>query len=544
MNESLRTVIYLGVAGVISLLAWASQPSVATTNVRSLVKQPLFPEFKEATDARSLQIVKFDEGTAELRSFEVANKGGLWVIPSHGDYPADAEQQIRDAAGSLIGLEIVDIASQSAGDHALFGVIEPDKTKLKVGDKDVGTLVALQDGEQKDLVRLIVGKEVDGSPGQRFVRKPEQDVVYITKIGLDKLPTEFDKWIEKDLLKINTFDVARLTLKDYSILPTQTGGFAFAGRMEASAVWKADQSNWSLESLKMFSQGSGTWIDQSLAETEELNRQKLDDLKTALDDLKIVDVVRKPAGLGSSLRAGTDVTQDQELITSLLAFGFLPAKAPGSERPEIFATNGEVVVDMKDGVQYVLRFGNVQGAETPSGTTPGEDDEVKLNRYLFVTAQLSPHTLVQPTYEPEPAGPEPSAPKAEGEQPADSDKPDADKPADAAAEEKGDAKQDDAARPADPQAAERDRIKRENERKRNEYNDKKKKAEARVAELNGRFADWYYVISEDVYKKIHLSRTDLVKEGAKATEEGIGVDAFRKLETDGLKSAAPPPPLP
>ena len=537
MNESLRTVIYLGVAGVISLLAWASQPSAAPTNVRSLVNQPLFPEFKEATDARSLQIVKFDEGTAELRSFEVAQRGGLWVIPSHGDYPADAEQQIQGAAGSLIGLEIVDIASQSAGDHALFGVIEPDKTKLKVGDKDVGTLVALQDGEQKDLVRLIVGKEVDGSPGQRFVRKPDQDVVYITKIGLDKLPTEFDKWIEKDLLKINTFDVARLTLKDYSILPTQTGGFAFAGRMEAAAVWNADQSNWNLESLKMFSQGSGTPIDQGLAETEELNRQKLDDLKTALDDLKIVDVVRKPAGLRTSLREGSDITQNQDLITALLAFGFLPSPDPRTGKPEIFATNGEVVVDMKDGVQYVLRFGNVQGAEAASETKEGEDDEVKLNRYLFVTAQLSPHTLVEPTYEPEPAGPEPAAPATDADAAAD-------KPADAAADEKSDETKDAAAQPADPKAAERDRIKRENERKRNEYNDKKKKAEARVSELNGRFADWYYVISEDVYKKIHLSRGDLVKEGAKASEEGFGVDAFRKLETDGLKSTAPPPPLP
>src|SRR5688500_8868294 len=98
MNESLRTVIYVGIAGVVSLLAWASQPSAATTNVKALVNQPLFPEFKDPLKARSLEIVKFDEGTAELRSFKVAQQNGLWVIPSHGDYPADAEQQIRDAA--------------------------------------------------------------------------------------------------------------------------------------------------------------------------------------------------------------------------------------------------------------------------------------------------------------------------------------------------------------------------------------------------------------------------------------------------------------
>ena len=33
----------------------------------------------------------------------------------------------------------------------------------------------------------------------------------------------------------------------------------------------------------------------------------------------------------------------------------------------------------------------------------------------------------------------------------------------------------------------------------------------RVGELNARFADWYYVISDDVYQKIHLSRDQIVK---------------------------------
>jgi hypothetical protein len=70
-----------------------------------------------------------------------------------------------------------------------------------------------------------------------------------------------------------------------------------------------------------------------------------------------------------------------------------------------------------------------------------------------------------------------------------------------------------------------------------------------VAELNARFADWYYVISEDVYKKIHLGRNDIVKEASTASQEGFGVDAFRKLESDGLKSSSgsgtgTPPGLP
>ena len=64
-------------------------------------------------------------------------------------------------------------------------------------------------------------------------------------------------------------------------------------------------------------------------------------------------------------------------------------------------------------------------------------------------------------------------------------------------------------------------------------------AVARVAELNARFADWYYVISEDVYKKIHLGRSDIIKEGATARDAGFDVDAFRKLETDGIEKTTP-----
>jgi hypothetical protein len=249
-------------------------------------------------------------------------------------------------------------------------------------------------------------------------------------------------------------------------------------------------------------------------------------------------VRRKPEGLGASLKTGNEIFNNRELIDSLAEFGFLPARLPGMDKPEIFATNGEVVIDMKDGVQYALRFGKVEGAQKSSGPPkPGETEEIKLNRYLFVTARLSPHTLVEPTYEPEPAGPEGA--------PADA-KPEEAKPADAtnADEKKDDAAKPDAAAPADPKAAERDRIKRENERKRNEYNDKRKKAEARVAELNARFADWYYVISEDVYKKVHLGRADLIKEGATARESGFNVDAFRKLENEGVEGAPQPPAAP
>ncbi len=56
-----------------------------------------------------------------------------------------------------------------------------------------------------------------------------------------------------------------------------------------------------------------------------------------------------------------------------------------------------------------------------------------------------------------------------------------------------------------------------------------------MSELNARFADWYYIISEDEYKKIHLGRDELIQVKESAKKEGHGVDAFRKLQDDGLK---------
>jgi len=72
------------------------------------------------------------------------------------------------------------------------------------------------------------------------------------------------------------------------------------------------------------------------------------------------------------------------------------------------------------------------------------------------------------------------------------------------------------------------RVKAENARKQKEYTDKVTKAQARVKELNEKLAGWYYVISNDVYEKIRLERTDFVK--SKKKEEGEEGDSATPKE--------------
>jgi hypothetical protein len=549
MNETTRTLIFVGVAAVAGLAAWASQRE--TEPPKKDVPTggaDLFPDFKDALAAKSLEVVTFDDSTAELKQFRVALENGRWVITSHQNYPADAEKQMSDAAAGLIDIKGLAVASDIASDHGLFGVVEPNVAKLKVGDQGVGTLVAVQDAKGNDLMRLVVGKEVEGRTGQRFVRKPAEERVYVAEFSLDKLSTDFDKWIEKDLLKLSPFDVSKVTLKDYSLLATANGQQAYLPRMEADLTYDSAATNqWTLDKMIVYSR-EGEPKEAPLSEQEELNKQKLDDLRNGLDDLKIINVAKKPESLGKLLKEGVENVDASEL-EALAAFGFVPARGPDGKF-DVFASSGELIVDMKDGVRYVLRFGKVAGTEEASssssaGSGAGEDKAddsaggIKVNRYLFVSSQLSPLTLTQPMLEPEPAGPENPAADKPAEKPGEkpSEKP-AEKPADAKPAEEGDDPEVPKVEPAaDPAKAERERIKRENDRKLTEYREKKTKAENRVKELNSRFADWYYVVSEDVYKKLRLGRTDFVKESAAAKEEGFGVDAFRSLESGGIKGA-------
>jgi parvulin-like peptidyl-prolyl isomerase len=63
------------------------------------------------------------------------------------------------------------------------------------------------------------------------------------------------------------------------------------------------------------------------------------------------------------------------------------------------------------------------------------------------------------------------------------------------------------------------RIQASNGQKQREFNEKVAKAQNRVKELNENLADWYYVISNEVYEKIRLNRVDFVKAKEKESEE-------------------------
>jgi len=524
MSENVKTLTFVAVALVAAVVAWASRPSLPTAGPDNVAGKPLYPDFKDPLAVTSLEITEFDEATATPRPFQVAQsevKGKVvWRIPSHSEYPADAKDQVASAAAGLMGLTVLQQVSDNQGDQKEYGVVEPDPKSLKVGDTGVGIQVVMRDKDNKELLSLVIGKTAPGGTDLRYVRKSGQQAIYVVQVKTDKLSTKFENWIERNLLGISTFDISQLWIQDYSVdkfqgVLTQRDKMVIGYNDTATPKWSLidDQK---FEPDEKSAEG-GRWAPVKLGDDEEVNAAKLDALKTALDDLKIVDVSRKPEGLSADLKAASDFATNAEAAESLGRCGFYVAKL--GNQVELFSNDGEFRVVQKNGVQYVLRFGGI-AAETGSSekkdAKPKEGEEAekkadgpKLNRYLFVMAEFDPTIIPKPQLEPLPeAKPADAAKLAEGES--------AEKKAD---ESKPDEKKPDEAKPED---AERQRIEKENKRKQEEYDQKLADGKKKVDELNARFADWYYVISDDVYRKLHLGHDEIVKKKDKPGEAKEG----------------------
>lgn len=533
MNDTQKTAVFVAVAAVVVGVALVSHPRPRAPENEDVRNQPLYPEFTDPQSVASLEIVKFDESRGTVHPFRVAQierKGKIrWSIPSHDDYPADAKDHMAAAGASMLGLKILDKVSDNEGDQREYGVVDPDPKALKLGATGVGDKIVMRDKKGKELLSLIVGKNVPDKPGLRYVRRAGESAIYVVEANTDKLSTKFEDWIEPNLLQINTMDMKDLLIRDYAIrVMGQQLGVLHRGKTDI-AYNDAAEPHWSLISDQKFvfdeKKGSGgKWEMIKLAPDQELNAANLDRLKAALDDLKIVDVSRKPAGLSADLKVAADFASNQQAVDSLEERGFFLSPQDNGQI-ELFSNEGEIRVVLKNGVEYVLRFGQIAGPISGAkdvkkdAKKKGLDDkDTGLNRYLFVMAEFNEKAIPKPQIVPLP---EPGKPADAEKKPADDKKSDGKKPED---------KKPDAAKKPEPDKkaleAQRAKIEKENKRNQDSYDRQIAAGKKRVAELNARFADWYYIISDEEYRKIHLGRDELITKKPKkpAAKPGEGPD--------------------
>jgi hypothetical protein len=476
----------------------------------------------------------------------------VWVLPSHENYAADAKDQLAAAATELVDLKKLDVVTTRATDHEVYGVIEPDQEKIKPGMTGIGQLIEIRDAAGSKLARLIIGKEDKqsgvggGSRRLRFVRKAGQDPVYRVELDTSKFTTRFGDWIEKDLLKLTPWDIRSVELDNYSLSAVESDGRLEVGQQrdeKISLAYDDKESSWVLSSFETFpAKESSDPVSVELQENEEVDSTKLNDLRNALGDLQIIDVARKPAGLSSDLKAAESFVNDVEAVSSLQQRGFLPLPSG-----LILSTEGETVIGMKDGVEYVLRFGagttvtDLGKVDSGQGEDSTADSVGTAARYLLVMAQFNEDLLERPELAVLPSLPEDDKETGEvvkelGEVASEGNEDDGENSED---EKTGAGKTEDEKSVPDqePTAADllkqadeaeaamqkaiesRRQVERENRRKQESFDEKVAEGKKRVEELNGRFADWYYIVSDEEYKKIHLERKAVIKTKTEPTSD-------------------------
>lgn len=532
------------------------------------VGEQFYPEFVDPTLAKSLEVFVFDKDNVTVKDFAVKQAdNGRWVIPSHHNYPADANDQLAETASSVIGIRRGAMVTRWPADHARYGVVDPNQSSLNVEEVEgVGSRVVLRADDESILADYIVGDKVDETSDEFYVRHPEEDEVYIAALDID-LSTRFTDWIDTDLLDVFSSDFRELTINDYSFDELK------------GTVTTSEVSTLSRES------SSDSWKLTGLNEaTEEVDKDAVRETLTALSDLTIKGVRPKQKGLTPDLTLDRSIVKSQSQVEriqgDLLARGFLLQQDKESGDLGLIAREGEIHAATDDGLVYRLHFGraftgseeeletglgssdgntvpnggkessyaadgndskskedpkpDVDTDESESGNDEGDSpadesgsDSSKPGRYVFVSVEFDekhlkglPEKPVRPEKPSELAAADANDEDNGNEAACDSSdhaKSESDK--DAKSEQDETDGENESEDPLAEIRKEYEEALKEYEDDLKEYEDDVKDREQKVndgkekaEEYNRRFAEWYYVIPGDDFDKIRVSRSDIVKE--------------------------------
>ena len=126
MNEFAKTGATLGAAAVLTLLAVVMKPGEVRLDLFDDQGQEFFPTFTDGAAIAELELTAFRPDSNSVYAFVVKRDDkGVWTIPSHGNYPADANDQMGKAAAMMIGLRKESVVGDSKGNHAEYDLIDP-----------------------------------------------------------------------------------------------------------------------------------------------------------------------------------------------------------------------------------------------------------------------------------------------------------------------------------------------------------------------------------------------------------------------------------
>jgi Domain of unknown function (DUF4340) len=336
MNESVKTAGFVVCATALVVAASVTAPERRLASVFSDEGEAFYPQFHDANAVKAIEVVDYDESTATARPFKVEFRRSRWLVASNNDYPIDVGDRLVKTSAALMDLKKDQVRSDAPQDHAKYGVIDPLDQKVS-SLQGRGKRVTLRDAQKAVLADFILGKPVEGKAGWRYVRAPGGKRTYAVKTDADP-SARFADWVNAGLLRMPAAQIRKITLLPYAF-DSLTG----AMRQAEPVALSAESAQWK-------------------------------SVTAALDSLKIVDARPKPPDMAHDLASG-QMQLSMTTAMSLRRYGFFL-----TQTGRVLSSDGEMTVEMANGVAYQIRFGDVASTASAEAAKAAGGD-----RYLFVT---------------------------------------------------------------------------------------------------------------------------------------------------------------
>ncbi len=464
MNEFLKTIVFIGVAAVSALLASLTFVSNKPPSASGfeLVGTPFFEDLTTVSQVTALELFARNE-SAGLESFVVQKVDGLWRIPSHNDYPAEAADRLARTSTGVTGLVREALAGRLKSDHARLGVLDPKDPEIEEPE-NAGKRVTLKGEGGQILADFIIGKQVVREEkedllrpfeqldkrNQFYVRRADETQTYIVPLDMN-ISTRFADWIDTKLLPVDLNDIVSVNIDNYDLInnPRDPLGVSRIKKVGDKIALTRNES-------------FGPWQMTGLDETQEtLKVEAVNSLLQTLVDLKIVGVRPKFEFDGQTLidanlklNQSAELTANPEQYAQIMAQMqadlsekglYLQAVNGDVDRLELISEFGQLNFTTNAGIVFSLDFGkSIDGDSsfieigTPSGAVDetaqsasddvesdaanaNETDEAQVknsgvdpiskNRYVWIRVSLDPEKVgdgvpVKPTPPTEPVKPE------------------------------------------------------------------------------------------------------------------------------------------
>lgn len=422
MSQLAKTSIFVLTAAVLVVLAIWLKPGGVSDALYDDQGAEFFPNFKDIASVRELEIRTMDRLTGTIRVLEMQRGDKGWLISSHNDYPADMLRSTERLA-SFIGRTKEVVAGDTPGQHAGFGVLDPQDSK-SAGKEGVGRRYTFKGAGQVLLADFIVGKPVPKREGYCYVRVPGRDRVYETAMDLkltygganNWLDTDFTDWVDIDPLKFSEQQILKITLNRYDIQEQRqmfSESVNIVGRevIEVLKQMKGEPAKpfWTLADLDPATEEPDQDALLAIARaidtfTVEGATRKPDDLKSWIEDKKVPFLPVKATEVAAIKGGGNQPGQRLVWVPSFNGSmtGFLMEEAG----PRLLSNLGEIIMDLDSGLRYVLRIGELSSVLGGEGAADGEAEagaaaggvatSGKINRYVMVDVDWDDSLMPEP----------------------------------------------------------------------------------------------------------------------------------------------------